>query len=365
MTRRLRRPAGAAILGAVLLAGVALLLAPSAEAAIDLSPGFDTPFDVDVPGPNDLVEAVFQFVFKTFFGIEAKVTRRAVEFLVAHPVYTDTSQYPEVNQLRSYVTAGSWGIFSLVVTISALRYWASGLTASGSYEAIEGLARGGVAAGALAVYAQVFGWLCVAVNLLTHALLHAPGVHDGIAKLLAAALVANFAPLGLGAIASVAAVVMLVLLVITKIVIATVLGLLFVSGALGIALWPLPETSWVARTWLQALLGVLLWPVVWALCFAFFAVSGKASFSFKGSFGTELIKPWVTVAALYVAFQAPRMFARQALAAGLAPNVGRGMARTLTYGRVATRTASAPMPAGGSGRQAQHVAGAGAKVAGG
>ena len=71
------------------------------------------------------------------------------------------------------------------------------------------------------------------------------------------------------------------LLIVTKIVLATLLALLFVAAPLAIALWPLPETSWLARTWLQSLIGVLLWPVVWALCFALFAVIGASAFTLQ------------------------------------------------------------------------------------
>jgi len=303
---------------------VCLTIAPPTAGAV---------LGIDIPGPQDLVEAIFKFLLNTFFGIQADVGRRAIEFLVAHPIYSDNGEYPELNRLREYVTAGSWAIWTLVMTVAALRYWASGFTASGSYEAIQGMVRGAVAAGMLVVYAQVFGWLLVIGNLLTHALLYAPGVKDGMAKLLAAALVGSFGALGIGAIASAVAVVILVLLVITKIVLATVLGVLFISGGLVIALWPLEEASWLARTWIQALLAVVLWPVVWALCFAFFAVMSKASFSIKGSFGKNLIEPWVTVAALWVAFTVPRMLARQAMAAGLSPSLGKGMSSAVAYGR--------------------------------
>ena len=112
------------------------------------------------------------------------------------------------------------------------------------------------------------------------------------------------------------------LLIVTKIVLATLLALLFVAAPLAIALWPLPETSWLARTVLQSLIGVLLWPVVWALCFALFAVIGASAFTPGGSFGTQLVKPWVSVAALYVAFKAPQLLARQAMLAGLMPSPG-------------------------------------------
>src|SRR5215211_3794488 len=314
---------------AVLL--VVALVAPPPAGAVDLP---DVPdLTPDIPGPADLVREMFEFLLKTFFGIEVGVTRRVVDFLVAHPVYSDAARYPELGRLRAYVSAGGWALLTLTTTIAALRYWASGFTASGSYEAIQGMVRGAAAAAAMIAYPLAFEWLCVAANLLTHALLEAPGVHGGVTKLLAAALVVNFGTLGIGSIATVVTVVLLVLLIVTKIVIATVLALLFVSGGLAIALWPLPETAWVARTWLQVLIGVLLWPVAWALCFALFAVLGQSAFSFKGEFGDELVKPFVTVAALWVAFKAPQLVARQAMLAGLAPSLGGALARTVVYGR--------------------------------
>src|SRR5919108_45096 len=320
------------------------LLAPTPAAAVELPELPDlTP---DIPGPADLVRAMFEFLLKTFFGIKVGVTRRVVDFLVAHPIYSDAARYPELGRLRAYVAAGGWAILTLTIAVAALRYWASGFTASGSYEAIQGMVRGAAAAGAMIVYPLAFEWLCVAGNLLSHALLQAPGIREGITKLFAAALASNFTPLGIGAIASVVAVVVLVLLMVTKIVLASVLALLFVSGGLAIALWPLPETSWVARTWLQVLLGVLLWPVVWALCFALFAVLGRSAFSFKGEFGDELVKPFVPVAALWVAFKAPQLLARQAMLAGIAPSLGSGLARTMVYGRGAVGAAHR---AGGSG----------------
>ena len=127
------------------------------------------------------------------------------------------------------------------------------------------------------------------------------------------------------------------LLIVTKIVLATLLALLFVAAPLAIALWPLPETSWLARTVLQSLIGVLLWPVVWALCFALFAVIGASALTPAGSFGTHLVKPWVSVAALYVAFKAPQLLARQAMLAGLMPSPGRG--RDARHGLRARRDA--------------------------
>jgi TrbL/VirB6 plasmid conjugal transfer protein len=339
---RRRRRLLLAALGLILAASViALALAPQdAHAAIDLSPGFDTPIDFGIPGPDDLVGKVFEFFFKTFFGIEAKVTRRAVEWLLATPIYTDTAQYGELNRLRDSVSAAGWALLTLMFAIAGVRYFVSGFTSMGSYEAIESFGRAVVAAGALAVYPEVFGSLLVAANSLTHGITHASGVEPGLTKVLSGVTKASFTPLGVGSIAAVIGVVMLMLLVVTKIVIATLLALLYIAAPLAIGLWPLPETSWMARTWLQSLIGLVLWPVVWGLCFALFAVMGASSFTLTGSLGTELVKPWVSVAALFVAFKAPQLLARQAMFAGLAPSLGTA-GRALMYGRAATRAAGA------------------------
>jgi len=103
-----------------------------------------------------------------------------------------------------------------------------------------------MAAGALAVYPEVFGSLSIATNYLTYGLTNAPGVEPGLTKLLGAATVASFTPLGVGTIAAVVAVVVLLLLLVTKIVIATLLALLFVAAPLAIALWPFgpPPLRW-------------------------------------------------------------------------------------------------------------------------
>jgi hypothetical protein len=367
--RRPHRLVAGIALAVVLTAALALAWPTAALAQLPDLPDL-TP---DLPGPTDLVRSMLEFLFETFFGVDASVTQRVVDFLVAHPIYSDAARYPDLARLRGYVDAGAWALLTLTITTASLRYWASGFTASGSYEAIQGMVRGAAAAGAMIVYPLVFEWACVAGNLLTHALLDAPGVREGTNELLAAALVSQFAPLGVGAIASVLATIVLILLVISKIVLASVLALLFVSGGLAIALWPLPETAWVARTWLQVLLGALLWPVVWALCFALFAVLGRSAFSFRGEFGDQLVKPFVTVAALFVAFKAPQLLARQAMLAGVAPSLGSGLARTMVYGRTGVQTAQR-LGAGGRGAEgasgrfgggASKAAGATVKGAGG
>jgi hypothetical protein len=354
----------AALAIAILVCGLAAAPAP-AQAAVGIPGtgiGIPNPLDLlpGLPSPTDLIGKVFEFFFKTFFGLQATVTQRTIEWLLAAPVYTDTNAYADLNQLRGNLEVAAWALFTLVFTVSAVRYYASGFTSAGSYEAVEALARGGLAAAALALYPQVFGSLAIAANSLTYGIIHEPTVGHGLTKLLAGAAVSSFTPLGIGTIAAVVAVVIFLLLIVTKIVLATLLALLFVAAPLGIALWPLPETSWLARTILQSLIGVLLWPVVWALCFALFAVIGASAFTPGGSFGTHIVKPWVSVAALYVAFKAPQLLARQAMLAGLMPSPTSAALRGAAYGRVGTRATAGASAEGASGRFPTPAAGAGA-----
>ena len=98
----------------IVIAALGAAAPPDAQAVslpgVDI--GIPNPFDVGLPGVSDLVKKVFGFFFKTFFGIEAKVTRRVVEWLVAAPVYTDQAQYAQLNELRAYVSVAAWALTS-------------------------------------------------------------------------------------------------------------------------------------------------------------------------------------------------------------------------------------------------------------
>ena len=76
----------------------------------------------------------------------------------------------------------------------------------------------------------------------------------------------------------------------------------------------------------------MLWPVLWALCFGCFAAMGDAAFSAGGGIGDTIIKPFVSVAMLFVAFKLPMAVLRQAQLAGLTPSMGRVGARGVQAG---------------------------------
>src|SRR5919204_543349 len=105
--RLMRAGATRALLVAALAGAIAVghaLLDPAPAQAVPL-PGIPNPFDLGLPSPTDLIGEVFEFFFKTFFGIEAKVTQRTVEWLLAAPVYTDQGADGDLNQLRGDIDA--------------------------------------------------------------------------------------------------------------------------------------------------------------------------------------------------------------------------------------------------------------------
>ena len=354
MRRRLRISRSlrvALVAGALALFALALMAASaSADVGPVPTPNIDlNPFDNLLPSVGDLAGKLIEGIFKALFGdLEAKVTLAVVKFLVAHPIVTNDAAYATLNDYRGYVTDGAYGLLGLVFTISAVRYWASGFAGGGAYEALQALARTAGAVGALSVYAFGFEQLLVGGNLMTHALLGFGGIDRGLAKL----FVASKFGLGLSGIAYVLELVAFIALIVTKIALTALLSVLLVAGPLAIAVWPIEELAWLARTWLQVLIAVVLWPVLWALCFGCFAAMGAAAFSAGGGIGDTIIKPFVSVAMLFVAFKLPMAVLRQAQLAGLTPSMGRLGARGAQAGMMASRMGGAGAGAGGSGAAA-------------
>jgi hypothetical protein len=98
---------------------------------------------------------------------------------------------------------------------------------------------------------------------------------------------------------------------------------LFVASPLAISLWPIEEMSWMLRSLIQAMLALLMFPVVWALCFGTFAVLNTDAL-FPGK-QAELIDkitaPLVVLAVLIIAFRLPFKFLDMAGQAGVSPGI--------------------------------------------
>ena len=109
-------------------------------------------------------------------------------------------------------------------------------------------------------------------------------------------------------------------LLLVKVTITALLAVLYVLSPLAIGLWPVEQLSWLLRTLLQVAFVALIFPVLWAVCFAVFAVLAPY---FKDSLGA--LAPLVGVAALIIAFKLPFALLRISTGAGLMPSAGKGM----------------------------------------
>ena len=167
----------------------ALVSPPAAQAAIHIPGvpvGIPNPLDLGLPGPTDLIGKVFEFFFKTFFGIQAKVTQRTVEWLLAAPVYTDQSAYgdsqPAAREHRGRgVGAVHARVHGLGRPLLRLRVH------------LGGLLRGGRVARRAAAWPpgrwrstrRSSASLAIATNYLTYGVIHDPTVGSGLTKVLA------------------------------------------------------------------------------------------------------------------------------------------------------------------------------------
>ena len=121
----------------------------------------------------------------------------------------------------------------------------------------------------------------------------------------------------------IAAIVMAIVLLVIKVIVTTLLAVLFVLSPLAIALWPIEELSWALRTLLQAMLGLLVFPILWAVCFGTFAVLSVDAL-FPANFGdliNTVLSPLITLAALIIAFRLPFVVLRQAMNSGIGPSL--------------------------------------------
>src|SRR3954465_9401247 len=191
-----------------------------------------------------------------------------------------------------------------------------------------GFARTVGAIAMLLAFSIVFDELCRFVNAFTVALIDNPIVGGHLGQGLTMTLAgAPGSQGGLPMLVGSAAVVMAIVLLVIKVIVMALLAVLYVLSPLAIALWPVEELGWALRSLIQAMLGLLVFPILWAACFGTFAVlSIDALFpSDLGDAINSLLSPLVPLASLIIGFRLPFVVLRQAMNAGLAPSVGRAM----------------------------------------
>jgi hypothetical protein len=302
--------AGSVALALILAAS---LLAP-ATASASIIP------DINLPNldPSHFIVDGFKALLKFIFGDQLdELGHNLLGLLLAVPILTDTHAFKGLNDYRTYVQGGAFGVLGLSFVVASLRYWLSSYSGSGTYEALQGFARTGGAIAMLLMFVPAFDQVCRAVNAMTSALISTPIVAHGLEHGLAGTL--SNTPLvggGIAMIITIGAIIAALILLVVKVCVVALLAVLYVASPLAIALWPLEETSYLLRNLLGAISGLLAFPILWALCFGTFAVMPINSM-FPGEHGHlvgTLLAPLVSLASLIIAFKLPFSVLGQALA---------------------------------------------------
>lgn len=318
------------------LVTIGSLVSPDQSAALPLpSPADLLNADKIIPGgidpagwASDGMVAGFKAILRWMFGDIDDLGKNLVNLLLAVPLLTDAKAFPKLNQYREYVTGGAWGLLSLSFVVASLRYWLAGYYGSGAYEGAQGFVRSCAAISGLLVFVPLFDQVARLTNAFTSALVVNPIVGDNLGKGMSGVLDTGLiSGGGIPMIVAIAAVVIAIILLVTKVIITALLAVLFVASPLALALWPIEELAWIFRTLLQALVGLLLFPVIWAVCFGTFSVL-QVDALFPGEHGSQIPKllgPLVALAALIVALKVPYAVLRQAMQSGISPGISRGM----------------------------------------
>lgn len=340
-----RRHVMSLIMLVLVLVVVGSLATPDSAQAVSIP----TPLDL-LPGGSSLnpvnwaVDS-FKAILKYIFGDQVDdLGRNLMSLLLAIPLLTDKQHFVQLNNYREYVSGAAWGILGLSFVVSSLRYWLSSYAGSGAYEAMQGFMRTTVAIMMLMIFPIVFDQLSRFVNAFTSALV----VNDVVGKGLGDGLVGTmtlYTGGGFGMIIGLAAVVMAFFLLIVKVVITALLAVLFVASPLAIALWPIEETSFLMKSLFSAIGGALLFPIIWALCFATFAVLNTDAL-FPGRHGSlidSILSPLVILASLIIAFRLPFKVMETAIGANITSGMRSSYAGAQSAGSFA-RTRLKPSP---------------------
>jgi hypothetical protein len=278
--------------------------------------------------PSHYIVEGFKSLLTFIFGDPKEMGKHLVNMLLAVPILTDEKAFPGLHDYRVYVTGGAWGILSLSFVIAALRYWLSSYSGSGSYEALQGFIRTTTAIVILLAFPIAFDQISRFVNVFTAWLVTNPIVGHNLSHGLVGTL--SDAPLvggGITMIVSIIAIIMAIILLIVKVIVTTLLAVLFVLSPLAIALYPIEEMAWGLKSLVQAMGALLMFPILWAVSFATFAVMSADSL-FPGSQGDTIdafLSPMITLAALLIAFKLPFAVLQQAMTSGVTPKASHGM----------------------------------------
>ncbi len=273
---------------------------------------------------EDAIRALVDLIIPDF---AADWVSRLVTWLVALPPVTGGA-FPSLRTYAAQLTAVGYGILAACFIAGLLQLWAGGL--GGTARAAESVKRAAIGAGALACYPVVLQHVLLAVNVLTAEMVRHPLVQDGLDKAFGEAFVlaavTGGVSLGLAVGAAVVLLFFVAALFVLKIGLTALLAVALIGGALVWGLYPLPQTDWLARTWLASIVAALAVPIAWACIFAAAALLARDTLVFDGGSGFNkplgdtlayLVKPFAAVACFWLAYRAPYFLLAVARTAGL------------------------------------------------
>jgi uncharacterized membrane protein YgcG len=299
----------------------------------------------------DSFNAIIDFLFG---GLQAMITVALIKWIITIPNLSGG----HVGDLESRIALGAGALLAATMTVSVVRFWASGLTGSGAWAGAEGIARTAVAACLIGLWPRIFDLAVKVSNALQSGILNEGAEHQlkslfqNIGKV--GFFTAGTVPVFLSIVTAIVGMLMLLALVAMKIIITSLTIVLFCAMPLALVLWPVPELSGAAKFCLRSLGVVLAIPVVWCVLFGAFAAIGADTFTFhntgkdQGIFGTTLnvaiVKPLVSISLLYLALVMPRRLLQMAPFMG---GGGGGIVRTVATG-AALRAGFSYAPQGAS-----------------
>lgn len=295
-----------------------LALAPIAQASGVLGSGIGPNIGPDLnplPSVGELLNSVVNGLFGALLSALTPSFLKhadihALEWLVALPNVADQTVWPTVAKLEEHMMWVAGALLPTTLIIATARDTALSLSFRAS--PTNALLRVVGAVFWLAMYRFSFRFGVAFVNTLTHTMLSWPIVERGLNRTVlvmfggAAVFGAGGAFLGLlGLVALVFAICLFSL----KVLILSVLAILYVCGPLFIALTPLPTLGYLARAWLLALVGVCLIPVGWCIVFSTAGAISLDVTNLGGGahIGSRIVGAFAALVTFFIAFRWPLM----------------------------------------------------------
>lgn len=300
------------------------------------------PVDTVVEGFVKLLQAIFG-------GIEARLITGVIRALLTIPNFDNGN----VAALEKTCVAISAGMLSAVLTLSIVRYYIAGLgdQGSGGFEALQALSRLAGAVGLIILWPGIFNTVVEVPKLFTAALLGSGNVQHNVALLFDAALIVGSGAFAIDAgvglifviIIGLIAAATFVALIWMKVLLSVLLMFLYVSTPFTMALWPIPEVSWLFTAAMRTLLIALIVPCVWAILFALSAAINTDVLTWVPTHSildTIIVRPLAGITLMILCVTIPRFLLRTAMIGPHGQPGGGRLWRTVTIGILGSRIAT-------------------------